>query len=122
MSAEEAGHQAVALWLARADDDRRAVAVLIAHPDPPLGIVCYHCQQYAEKLLKAPLTARSLERPKTHHLGRLILLLKETDGDLMDLLDDSDALTAHAAASRYPHDWVALEPRDTARSRIASRP
>jgi len=37
----------------------------------PLEIICYHCQQSAEKFLKGFLISNSIEPPKTHDLQEL---------------------------------------------------
>jgi HEPN domain-containing protein len=44
-------HEANA-WLARADEDLRAVRPCLDAPPPVLGVAAYHCQQAAEKLIK----------------------------------------------------------------------
>ena len=48
-------------WLARAEVDRQTIDILIAHADSPRESICFHCQQYVEKLLKALLTRQGIE-------------------------------------------------------------
>lgn len=40
-------------WLKRADDDPIAMQRLIPYDYTPYNVVCYHAQQYAEKIVKA---------------------------------------------------------------------
>jgi HEPN domain-containing protein len=61
----------------------------------------YHCQQAAEKLLKAWLAQRAVHYPKTHNLQALVELL-EAQGQLLPTdLADLDQLTPYATVYRY---------------------
>jgi HEPN domain-containing protein len=71
----------------------------------PKDNVCFHCQQYAEKLLKGFLTLHDIESPRTHDLRRLIELAEPYASQLSSLKDDADILTQHGVRSRYPDDW-----------------
>jgi HEPN domain-containing protein len=71
--------------------------------------VCFHCQQYVEKLLKAFLTLQSVEAPKTHDLKRLVQLAAPKCPELLHFVDDVDTLTDHAIQSRYPGDWQSID-------------
>ncbi len=95
-------------WLAKAGDDWDTVEILTAHPRCPRNSVCFHCQQYAEKLLKALLTFHEVEFPKTHNLRRLIQIAESKAPALKRLIDKSDQLTAYNLISRYPDDWVEI--------------
>ena len=61
-------------WIAKAESDWEAVEILSSHENCPCSVVCFHCQQYVEKLLKALLTLQGIEAPRTHNLRRLIQL------------------------------------------------
>lgn len=71
----------------------------------PAEAVCFHCQQYVEKLLKAVLTRDGIEAPKTHDLRRLIQLAGTSIPELLLLVDAADALTIYSVQTRYPGDW-----------------
>ncbi len=43
----------------------------------PLEIICYHCQQAIEKMLKGVLISRGVMIKKTHDLGLLAEMLQE---------------------------------------------
>lgn len=95
-------------WLAKAESDWKTVSLLSAHADCPRDTVCFHCQQYVEKLLKAFLTLKGIEAPRTHNLRRLIQLIEPDLPELGALIDESDRLTEHGVSSRYPDDWRAI--------------
>ena len=95
-------------WLAKAESDWKTVSLLSAHTDCPQDTVCFHCQQYVEKLLKAFLTLMGIEAPRTHNLRRLIQLVEPGLPELGALIDESDSLTEHGVSSRYPDDWRAI--------------
>lgn len=40
-------------WIDSAEDDITAATVLLNQPSPICDIICFHCQQSAEKYLKA---------------------------------------------------------------------
>ena len=61
-----------------------------------------HCQQSAEKSLKAYLCARNLDIPKTHEVSRLCKQCREIDDAFSVLLDDCEELEVYATETRYP--------------------
>lgn len=67
-------------WIEKARDDWATVEILMQSDYYPKDVVCFHCQQYVEKLLKAFLTAHEIEFPKTHDLRRLIQLSDQLPG------------------------------------------
>lgn len=50
------------ILLEKAEEDHMAVAALLAAKDSPAGIIVFHVQQLAEKLLKAFLISRKKEK------------------------------------------------------------
>lgn len=102
-------------WLAKAESDWKTVSLLSTHADCPRDTICFHCQQYVEKLLKAFLTLKGIEAPRTHNLRRLIQLIEPDLSELGALIDESDRLTAHGVSSRYPDDWRAIEDEEMKR-------
>lgn len=91
-------------WKEKAQSDWTTVEILLAHEQCPAETVCFHCQQFVEKLLKALLTQHSIEVPKTHDLRRLIILAKSLAPDLSQFSDVLDKLTVHGVETRYPGD------------------
>ena len=92
-------------WRAKALSDWTTVEILLESEQCPADTVCFHCQQYIEKLLKAVLTRYSIEAPKTHDLRRLIQLAEPYAQELSQFADKSDILTAHGVETRYPGDY-----------------
>ena len=91
-------------WKAKAQNDWTAVEILSTNEQCPADAVCFHCQQFVEKLLKAFLTYHDIEVPKTHDLRRLIQLAEPFEPELSQLSDSSDKLTVHGVDTRYPGD------------------
>ena len=92
-------------WKEKARNDWTAVEILLDSEQCPAETVCFHCQQFVEKLLKALLTLHSIEAPKTHDLRRLIQLAEPLAPGLSGLSDVSDKLTVHGVETRYPGEW-----------------
>ena len=104
--------EVVAQWVARAEADWQAEQALAAQPRAPAEIICFHCQQRVEKLLKALLTRHGVESPRTHNLRRLVALAAGPAPELQGLADDATRLTEHAVATRYPEDWRPVGPQE----------
>ena len=67
--------QAVAEWLRVVEMDRTTAYHLFTTMHPkPLEIICFHCQQAAEKAIKALFILKEIEIIKIHDL--MILLKK----------------------------------------------
>lgn len=91
-------------WLMRARDDLGAAHKLLAEPDPFPATAAYHCQQAAEKALKALIASTDTPVPKTHDLRALIERCVAVDETLSVLRDACDELTPFATEFRYPTD------------------
>jgi HEPN domain-containing protein len=72
-------------------------------------ISVFHCQQCAEKALKAYLAAHGLDPPKIHDLPILCKMCAEIDGEFQSLMDISSDLNPYAVAARYPKQLVSDE-------------
>ena len=103
-SEEQVRRELVDQWLRKANEDIRAAAALLAAEPPFLFPSCFHSQQAAEKYLKALLTWRQVEFPKTHALGELLDLLPEGDAALAKALAGATALNPYGVEVRYPSD------------------
>ena len=60
-------------WLTKAASDLRSARVLGSADDAPLDTAIYHCQQTAEKAVKAFLVSREISPEKTHDIRKLTL-------------------------------------------------
>jgi HEPN domain-containing protein len=66
--------------------------------------VCFHCQQAAEKHLKALMAELGLRIPYTHNLVAILPLLAPHHAGLRSLRRGLDFLTRFAVDTRYPGD------------------
>lgn len=75
-----------------------------------LDTVCFHSQQAAEKMLKAYLTAHSIEYPFIHNLEKLIDLCATRDPSFAEIKEIAGGLTPYAVDLRYDTEfWPAPE-------------
>ena len=99
-------------WKEKAQNDWTAVEILLGSEQCPAETVCFHCQQFVEKLLKALLTRYGIEATKTRDLRRLIQLAEPFAPELSALSDPSDKLTIDGVETRYPGDWYPVSPAE----------
>jgi len=90
-------------WVGKARSDRLNVENNIAADDVPWDTVCFHCQQAAEKLLKALLAQAGLDVPRTHDLLDLARRCAEayTGHDWRATRAGLEILNPYAVAARY---------------------
>jgi HEPN domain-containing protein len=67
--------------------------------------------------LKALLTRRQIEFPKTHVIRRLLILLEPLDPAMVEALDDANWLSPFGAEIRYPGDRAEALPGEEVRAR-----
>ena len=91
-------------WLDKAGQDMEACGILLASEPSVNYPVCFHAQHAAEKYIKALLTWRQIEFPKTHAIELLLDLLKQTDAEMAGSLQGAAALTPYGVDVRYPGD------------------
>jgi HEPN domain-containing protein len=100
----------VQAWLIRARNDLALAEFTEEHRSDLLDTVVYHCQQAAEKALKAFLVSENQQLPKTHDIRRLAQLASSTHSGFLAYLADADILTPFATEFRYPADDEAPMP------------
>lgn len=88
-------------WLDIAAQDLKAVRNNLFGPEPTMDIAAYHCQQAAEKMVKAALIATGIDPPRWHNIDELVDLLP-ADHPLRAELEPLGQLTPYAIAFRYP--------------------
>ena len=93
-------HEEVRAWLDRARRDLLAARLLIAGNANAEAL--FHCQQAAEKALKAFLTFHQRTFRKTHDLGDLNLECLAIDNSLQAAIFSAEGLTQYAWRFRYP--------------------
>jgi HEPN domain-containing protein len=97
-------------WIAKADVDYRTAERLVRDADPIRESIAFHCQQAAEKYLKALLVSLQVEFPKTHDLEELLDLLAPLCPGVAAGLEGIEALSPFGAKIRYPGDLPDLLP------------
>lgn len=102
------------LWMryAQADSDLVRHIYFGDYYPKPLEIICYHCQQAAEKSIKAVVVAYGAQggMPKLHDLSFLLDQIKNMVEIDERYYDYADELTAYGVAVRYPSE-LGLEER-----------
>ncbi len=111
-SPEEVRRDLVRQWLVKARDDLTAAEILVAQQSPLLGIIGFHCQQAAEKYIKAFLVLHDIKFTKTHDIELLIDLIGNVDNSLADVLHDAIILSDYGVDVRYPGDIPELTPEE----------
>jgi HEPN domain-containing protein len=91
-------------WLAKAGSDLRTARLLCSAEDAPLDTAIYHCQQCAEKAVKAFLVHCGTTPRKTHDVRSLTLEAATHESRFNELIEMAAALTPYAWEFRYPDD------------------
>ena len=92
-------------WLDKANDDLRSAEYLstMHHPTPD-EVICFLCQQSAEKYLKAFIFTHDIEPEKTHDLKMLLKICQNHDESFSSLLPKLQFLNEYAVMPRYPNE------------------
>ena len=108
-------------WVARAEDDLlNAEHTLTLQDRCPVGTVCFHAQQCAEKYLKALLICRGIEFPKTHDLVVLLNHLGSDPG-LELRVEEVQPLNRFPIEARYPGDWEPIDMQEALEAVVSAR-
>lgn len=89
-------------WFEYAKRDLGVAEFLLGMYPVPIGIICYHCSQAAEKMLKGALSAKDREPPKTHNLVTLCGLCDTVYDGYRQILKQCAELTPYGVETRYP--------------------
>ncbi len=89
-------------WVERAEEDWITAGRMSRGKTPHHRIVCFHCQQCAEKYLKALLEEAGVFIPRVHKLGELLDLLLPAPPSLRPLRRGLSFLSKFAVDPRYP--------------------
>jgi HEPN domain-containing protein len=97
-------------WVTKADNDYYSADLLLHGGEAPFtDTACFHCQQCAEKYLKAFLTERLIRFERTHVLTDLLTLCVSAEKDFRKIASDLASLEGYAVAIRYPGAIVSVE-------------
>jgi HEPN domain-containing protein len=91
-------------WIVKARNDLIDADNNLAAMRIPCDTVCFHCQQAAEKLLKAVLAAKGVSPPLTHDLLRLLEMIIPFAPSAENLRNWLVILMPYSVTMRYPDD------------------
>jgi HEPN domain-containing protein len=94
-------HEQALLYLNKAAEDEVLLDEVLASPRVSDTVIGFHCQQAAEKLLKALLSDLMVRFRRTHDLRELMDLLTDNGYAIPEALVDLDILTPYAVEFRY---------------------
>jgi HEPN domain-containing protein len=101
--------EAARAWLKKAESDLVA-AELCLSAKKALDAACFHCQQAAEKSLKAWLVAHGTAFPFVHDIGRLITACATVNPAFEAIREQAIRLTPFAVEMRYDAEfWPSFE-------------
>lgn len=98
-------------WMEKAWRDLEMAQRAVAGQPPFYDMAVCHCQQSAEKAVKAFLVFHGQPYEKTHDIEVLIDLAGAANPQFSELADAADALTPYATRFRYPNSTFAVEPQ-----------
>ena len=101
----------VQAWLTRSLHDLRSAQRLANDDEPILDTAVYHCQQAAEKAVKAFLVYHDTRFEKTHDIEPLVDAASSIEPSFSDWIASAQLLTPYATAFRYPGAF--LEPAES---------
>ena len=107
-------------WVVKAGNDLLNADNNLHAEDIPFDTVCFHCQQAAEKYLKAFLIGNGHTYPLTHDLLAILENILSIDADAEKLRDDLVLLMPYAVEVRYPDDFFMPSLQDTREAREAA--
>ncbi len=104
----EAKRKEINQWLIKSMHDLGSARRLLEGEEKYLDNAVYHCQQAAEKAIKAFLTYKDIVFEKTHNPIALLSLCLPSESSFAQFKKETEILTPYATEFRYPGD--VLEP------------
>ncbi len=95
-------HRIALAWLEKARHDLETARRMVEGAEPITDTAVYHCQQAAEKSLKAVLVKAGQPAFKTHDLMMLLTKCAADDQSFTQWIDLAATLTPYATHFRYP--------------------
>lgn len=91
------------IWFEHAENDFEVAKILSLQLKPKYEIICYHCQQCAEKILKGYIALNNGRLQKTHDLVVLCETCAIYNSDFEKIIEHCSDLTIYASEVRYPN-------------------
>ena len=116
-------------WVNYSEKDFIAAQFLMTATNPPIEIICYHCQQSAEKLFKAFLIKNDIIPSRTHDLNLLVNECVKIENTISILKKECNRLNDFGVNTRYPNNMdleledakIALKDAEKIKEYILSR-
>lgn len=99
----------ISQWLKLAEGDLESANYLLTLHPYKLEVICYLCEQSAEKMLKGFLASVKKEIPKTHDLMKLCRDCVEVEPSFDELFDSCARLVPYGVQVRYPNHTELFE-------------
>jgi HEPN domain-containing protein len=96
-------------WLNFAEMDLSSSKHLLMLRPLPIEIVCFHCQQTAEKMLKAFIVLQNVIPPKIHNLIELCTICEQYNATFTELEPKLKILNQYSVTPRYPGEFTLFE-------------
>lgn len=94
-------------WINKAKGDLGIAELVIENGCNYPDAICFHCQQYIEKIIKANIIANGVNVPRTHGLTALLDILDKMDIEISDQAYEwASMLEDYAVGIRYPGDYL----------------
>ena len=99
-------------WITGAEHDLGMAELAIANKPEYKDLICFHCQQSAEKYLKAYLIRLDINFKKSHSLIYLLDLLAVGENVPDSLYGTAEILEDYSVEIRYPGNGIELNQED----------
>ncbi|TCL62323.1 HEPN domain-containing protein [Hydrogenispora ethanolica] len=99
-------------WITKAGHDLGMAELAIANKPEYKDLICFHCQQSAEKYLKAYLIRLNMDFKKSHSLIYLLDLLKAQENVPDSIYGTAEILEDYGVEVRYPGNGIELDQED----------
>jgi len=92
-----------------ATEDFDSAEILFNQYRKPINVICYHCQQAAEKCLKGFLVSRGVEFERTHDLLRIIDECIKIEESFSAIVRYCMKLNPYSVITRYPSELELID-------------
>jgi len=103
-----AHHDQIKEWMDKADHDLGSAKLIFLHIPEYFDTIAFHCQQAAEKYIKAVLVHYEIEFIRSHNLIYLLDLLSKRIEIPEDQYDKAILLNGFSIQIRYPDKTIYL--------------
>ena len=108
-------------WLIKSQHDLGSAKRLMEGNEKYLDNAVYHCQQAAEKAIKAFLTYRDVVFEKTHNLPLLLIPCIQLDSRFKQLGEVAEMLNPYASEFRYPREVMEPEEDEAEQALVSAK-